>query len=120
MDNILPAAGHPGPGLAAGARRLAISVVLDGRLDAGRAAEVARLVGRLGLDGVWCRQPPLTGTGPADVAALLRGVGGGPARVSAGVIVDTDQAGGTRRRGPGGRGPGGRAVPVALVAPGTG
>jgi hypothetical protein len=95
MDNSVRAAGDAGPGQAAGARRLAISIVLDGRLDAGQAAEVARLVGRLGLDGVWCRQPPLTGTGtgPGDVAAFLRGIGGGPPGVSAGLIVDTDQAG---------------------------
>ena len=55
MDDSVRAAGDAGPGLATGARRLAISIVLDGRLDEGRATELARLVGRLGLDGVWCR-----------------------------------------------------------------
>jgi hypothetical protein len=88
MDNIRRAAGDAEPGLAGGARRLAISVVLDGRLDAGRAAEVARLVGRLGLDGVWCRLPPLTGAGPADLPALLRELSA--AQVRPGLIVDTD------------------------------
>jgi len=90
MDDSVRAAGGAGPGLAGDARRLAISIVLDGRLDAGRVAEVARLVARLGLDGVWFRQPPLTGTGPADVAALLRELSA--AQVRPGLIVPGELA----------------------------
>jgi hypothetical protein len=68
-------------------------VVLDGRFDAARSAEVARLIARLGLDGVWLRQPALTGPGPADPAALLSRLRADAAPALAGMIVDTDAAG---------------------------
>jgi hypothetical protein len=53
---------------------LALSVVIDGRLNEARARQVAVLVGRLGLAGVWLRSawwPQLTAPGAADPAALL-------------------------------------------------
>jgi hypothetical protein len=53
---------------------LALSVVIDGRLDESRARQVAVLAGRLGLAGVWLRSPwwpELAVPGAADPAALL-------------------------------------------------
>jgi hypothetical protein len=53
---------------------LALSVVIDGRLDASGARRVAVLAGRLGLAGVWLRQPwwpRLSAPAAADPAALL-------------------------------------------------
>jgi hypothetical protein len=84
MDHPARAAGSADPGR--DVSRLRLSVALDGRLAAVRAVEVAHLVGRLGLDSVWCRQPPLIG--PADVPSLLRSLGAAGAGV--GVIVDAD------------------------------
>jgi hypothetical protein len=76
------------------ARAVALSVVIDGRLDAARARQVAVLVGRLGLAGVWRRQPwwPLTGPvmSDADNASLLTWLAASaPAR--AGLVVDADR-----------------------------
>lgn len=67
-------------------------MVLDGRFDPVRAAEVARLVARLGLDGVWWRQPPLTGTAPGDLAAFLSRLRAEAAPASAGLIADSELA----------------------------
>jgi hypothetical protein len=56
------------------ARQLALSVVIDGRLDESRARQVAVLAGRLGLAGVWLRSPwwpELAVPGAADPDALL-------------------------------------------------
>jgi hypothetical protein len=66
--------------------------VLDGRFDAVRCAEVARLIARLGLEGVWLRQPALTGPGPEDPAALLSRLGADAGSAHVGIIVDTDAA----------------------------
>lgn len=104
-------------------RRLALSVVLDGRLDAGRASEVARLVARLGLDGVWWREPPLTGTGSPEPAALLRLLQDVVAPARTGLILDSggDSSGDSGRAGPAlaGRADPGRADP-GLAGPDLG
>jgi hypothetical protein len=77
-----------------------LSVVVDGRLDAARARQVATLTDRLGLAGVWLRYPwwPLSGT-PASasgraglLAALASGVQASGVRVPPGLIVDADAA----------------------------
>src|ERR1700722_13659981 len=77
------------------ARPVMLSVVIDGRLDAARARQVATLTHRLGLAGVWLRYPwwPLSSTGmsgtePAgQLAALASGV-----PVPLGLLVDADAA----------------------------
>jgi hypothetical protein len=71
---------------------LSLSVVIDGRSDPAGSAEVARLVTRLDLGGVWLRQPPLTGTGLADPVAFLSHLAADVAAVQRGLIVDTDVA----------------------------
>jgi hypothetical protein len=77
------------------ARAVTLSVVIDGRLDAARARQVATLVGRLGLGGVWLRRPwwPLTGPvmSEADSASLL-GWLAASAPVRAGLVADASQA----------------------------
>ena len=75
-----------------------LSVVIDGRLDAARARQVATLTDRLGLAGVWLRHPwwPLSGTGTVetDRAELLRSLTAlAPgAQAPPGLIVDADAA----------------------------
>jgi hypothetical protein len=91
-----------------------LSVVLDGRFDAARSAEVARLIARLGLDGVWLRQPALTGPGPADPAALLARLRAEAAPARAGMIVDTDAAGASLADALARAEPEGAAAPRAL------
>jgi hypothetical protein len=70
-------------------------VVIDGRLDAARARQVATLADRLGLAGVWLRYPwwPLSGTGlsEADRAGLLAALASG-LQVPPGLVVDADAA----------------------------
>lgn len=76
------------------ARAVTLSVVIDGRLDAARARQVAVLVGRLGLGGAWLRQPwwPLAGPslGEADSASLLEWLAAS-AVVRAGLVADADR-----------------------------
>lgn len=68
-----------------------MSVVIDGRLDLPRARQVAAFVDRLGLAGVWLRQPWWPVAGPvmsaADTASLLRELAAG-GRVRSGLIAD--------------------------------
>jgi len=77
------------------AQAVTLSVVVDGRLDAARARQVATLVERLGLGRVWLRQPwwPLTGPvmSEAESASLLGWLAASaPAR--AGLVVDSGHA----------------------------
>lgn len=77
------------------ARAVRLSVVIDGRLDAVRARQVATLTDRLGLAGIWLRYPwwPLSGTGTseADRAGLLAALASG-VQVPPGLVVDADAA----------------------------
>jgi hypothetical protein len=97
MDDSLDEAKRPGlsPDTAHEARAVRLSVVVDGRLDAARARQVATLTDRLGLAGVWLRYPwwPLSGTGTAetDRAGLLPALAPG-AQAPPGLIVDADAA----------------------------
>jgi hypothetical protein len=97
MDDSLDEAKRPGlsPDTAREARAVRLSVVVDGRLDAARARQVATLTDRLGLAGVWLRYPwwPLSGTGTAetDRAGLLPALAPG-AQAPPGLIVDADAA----------------------------
>ncbi len=71
-------------------RLIGLSVVLDGRLAMPAMAGVAGIVARLGLDGIWWRQPPLAGPPPsaADAAAVLSAFAGGAGQTRAGLILD--------------------------------
>ena len=97
MDDSLDEAKRPGlsPDTAPEARAVRLSVVIDGRLDAARARQVATLTDRLGLAGVWLRYPwwPLSGTGTVetDRAGLLPALAPG-AQAPPGLIVDADAA----------------------------
>jgi hypothetical protein len=74
---------------------LALSVVIDGRLDESRARQVAVLAGRLGLAGVWVRSPwwpQLAAPDAADPAALL-GWLSADAPTPAGLLVSADAGG---------------------------
>ena len=100
MDDSLDEAKRPGlsPDTAHEARAVRLSVVIDGRLDAARARQVATLTDRLGLAGVWLRYPwwPLSGTRTVetDRAGLLRSLTAlAPgAQAPPGLIVDADAA----------------------------
>ena len=97
MDDSLDEAKRPGlsPDTAHEARAVRLSVVIDGRLDAARARQVATLTDRLGLAGVWLRYPwwPLSGTGTVetDRAGLLPALASG-AQAPPGLIVDAAAA----------------------------
>jgi hypothetical protein len=97
MDDSLDEAKRPGlsPDTAHEARAVRLSVVVDGRLDAPRARQVATLTDRLGLAGVWLRYPwwPLSGmpVSESDRAGLLAALAAG-ARVPPGLVVDADAA----------------------------
>ena len=71
-------------------------MVIDGRLDAVRAKQVATLTDRLGLAGIWLRYPwwPLSGSrmSEPDVAALLAALASG-LQVPLGLVVDAGAAG---------------------------
>ena len=71
-------------------RLIGLSVVLDGRLAMPAMAGVAGIVARLGLDGIWWRQPPLAGPPPsaADAPAMLSALAGGAGQTRAGLILD--------------------------------
>jgi hypothetical protein len=77
------------------ARPVTLSVVIDGRLDAARARQVATLTHRLGLAGAWLRYPwwPLHGAGMSepDVAGLLAALASGM-QVPLGLVVDAGAA----------------------------
>ena len=68
--------------------------MLDGRLDDAHSRQVARLVARLGLAGVWVRQPWPAGlvTSAASTAALLARLGAEIAPCPVGLVADTDAA----------------------------
>jgi hypothetical protein len=72
-----------------------LSVVIDGRLDAARARQVATLTHRLGLAGVWLRYPwwPLSGTrmSESEPAALLAALASA-VPVPLGLLVDAGAA----------------------------
>ena len=84
------------PVTASQARPVTLSVVIDGRLDAVRARQVATLTDRLGLAGIWLRYPwwPLSGSrmSEPDVAALLTALASG-LQVPLGLVVDAGAAG---------------------------
>ena len=82
------------------AKLVQLSVIIDGRLDSVRARQVAILADRLGLAGVWLRQPwPLAvsavGWDPLAASAVsedpLAEPGSG-LRIPPGIIVDADAA----------------------------
>ncbi len=83
------------PATANESRPVLLSVVIDGRLDAARAHQVATLADRLGLAGIWLRYPwwPLSGSAMSEIepagplAALPSGV-----RIPLGLVVDADAA----------------------------
>jgi hypothetical protein len=97
MDGSLNEAERPeqSPATASQARPVTLSVVIDGRLDAARARQVAVLTHRLGLAGAWLRYPwwPLRGTatGETEPAALLAALAGS-VPVPIGLLVDADAA----------------------------
>jgi len=97
MDGSLNEAERPqqSPVTADQPRPVALSVVIDGRLDPARARQVGTLADRLGLAGIWLRCPwwPLSGI-PASgthVAAMLSALASS-VRVPLGLVVDTDAA----------------------------
>src|ERR1700722_18722157 len=97
MDGSLNEAERPeqSPVSSRQARPVTLSVVIDGRLDAARARQVATLTHRLGLAGVWLRCPwwRLNGSGMSetDPAGLLAALASG-APVPLGLLVDADAA----------------------------
>ena len=97
MDGSLDEAKRqePSPVAADESRKVRLSVVIDGRLDAAHARQVATLTDRLGLAGVWLRHPwwPLSGTPVSenDPAGLLAALASG-GQVPPGLIVDADAA----------------------------
>ena len=68
--------------------------MLDGRLDDAHSGQVAGLVARLGLAGVWVRQPWPAGpvTPAASTAALLARLCAEMAACPVGLVADTDAA----------------------------
>ena len=98
MDGSLNEAERPAqsPVTASQARPVTLSVVIDGRLDAVRARQVATLTDRLGLAGIWLRYPwwPLSGSrmSEPDVAALFTALASG-LQVPLGLVVDAGAAG---------------------------
>lgn len=97
MDGSLDEAKRqePSPVAADEFRKVRLSVVIDGRLDAARARQVATLTDRLGLAGVWLRHPwwPLGGTPVSenDPAGLLAALASG-GQVPPGLVVDANAA----------------------------
>jgi len=69
-------------------------VIIDGRLDEGRARQVATLASRLGLAGVWLRLPwwPLAAA-PGGTGSDLLAVLGSSAGIRPGLVLDADAAG---------------------------
>lgn len=101
MDGSLNEAERPeqSPRTANRDRQVTLSVVIDGRLDAARARQVAVLTHRLGLAGAWLRYPwwpPPRGKGtsetePAGLLAVLAVLASG-AQLPLGLLVDADTA----------------------------
>ena len=97
MDGSLNEAQRPelSPVTSHQALTVRLSVVIDGRLDAARAQQVATLTDRLGLAGIWLRYPwwPLSGTGmnEPDPAGLLSALASSP-QVAPGLVVDAGAA----------------------------
>jgi hypothetical protein len=85
-----------GGAAAAQKRLIGLSVVLDGRLAMTAIAGVAGIVARLGLDGVWWREPPLVGPAadvrpgarPAGAEDLLGMLADAAGDISTGLIID--------------------------------
>ncbi len=97
MGGSLNEAERPGqsPATADQARPVTLSVVIDGRLDAVRARQVAVLTDRLGLAGVWLRYPwwPLRGTATSETGtAVLLSVPASGVQVPLGLLVDAGPA----------------------------
>ena len=69
-----------------------LSVVIDGRLDGGRARQVVTLASRLGLAGVWLRLPWWPLAGPSGMDADLLPALGSCAGIRPGLVVDADAA----------------------------
>ena len=69
-----------------------LSVVIDGRLDAGRARQVATLASRLGLAGVWLRRPWWRLAAPGGMGADPLPALGSCAGIRPGLVVDADAA----------------------------
>ncbi len=70
-------------------------MVIDGRLDAVRAQQVATLTGRLGLAGTWLRYPwwPLSGSGMGEPGVVgLRAALESGLEVPLGLVVDAGAA----------------------------
>ena len=97
MDGSLNEAERPeeSPDTAKQVRPVTLSVVIDGRLDAARARQVATLADRLGLAGIWLRYPwwPLPGTtmSESDLVSLLAELASA-VQVPLGMLVDAGAA----------------------------
>jgi hypothetical protein len=83
------------PATASQARPVALSVVIDGRLEVARARQMATLADRLGLAGIWLRYPwwPLPGTtmSEPEFVDLMAGLASA-VQVPLGLLVDADAA----------------------------
>jgi hypothetical protein len=71
---------------------LALSVVIDGRFEGGPSRHVAKLVARLGLAGVWLRQPWPAGivTSAASPGTILASLAAEMAPFPVGMVADAD------------------------------
>ena len=66
---------------------------MDGRFTAARAVEIAGLVARLGLTGIWIRQPPLSSAPAASPGVQLTQLRTAAGSAAVGLIVQTDLLG---------------------------
>ena len=104
---------------------MALSVVLDGRFDGGHSRHVARLVARLGLAGVWLRQPWPAGivTSAASSGTTLASLGAEMASFPVGLVADADDVDpdilqALTQTSAGGEAPGGAGLVVATPTSG--